>query len=107
MTTLSHERAGVARFHLVLRSKLDALLAEPAARAALRDRRHRQQIAQLWSQIACMRWTTERSLAQLRLGAASGTAGSLARQVRSGRTSMPGLRRPATAAADGSTTSSA
>jgi alkylation response protein AidB-like acyl-CoA dehydrogenase len=79
MTTLSHERAGVARFHLVLRSKLDALLAEPAARGALRDRRHRQRVARLWSQIACMRWTTERSLAQLRLGAAGGTAGSLAK----------------------------
>ena len=79
MTTLSHERAGVARFHLVLRSKLDALLAEPAARRALGDRRNRQRVAQVWSQIACMRWTTERSLAQLRLGAASGTAGSLAK----------------------------
>jgi hypothetical protein len=79
MTTLSHERAGVARFHLVLGSKLDALLAEPAARGALRDRHHRQRVARMWSQIACMRWTTERSLAQLRLGAAGGTAGSLAK----------------------------
>ena len=79
MTTLSHERAGVAPFHLGLRSKLDALLAEPAARRALGDRRRRQRVAHLWSQIACMRWTTERSLAQLRLGAAGGTAGSLAK----------------------------
>jgi len=88
MTTLSHERAGVARFHLVLRSKLDALLAEPTARGALRDHRHRQRIAHLWSQIACMRWTTERSLAQLRPGPSrrgngdrvpDGTAGSLAK----------------------------
>jgi alkylation response protein AidB-like acyl-CoA dehydrogenase len=88
MTTLSHERAGVARFHLVLRSKLDALLAEPAARVALRDRRLRQRIAQIWSQIACMRWTTERSLTQLGPGPSGqghgqpvpgGTAGSLAK----------------------------
>ncbi len=89
MTTLSHERAGVARFHLVLRSKLDALLAEAATRGALRDRRTRQRVTRVWSQIACMRWTTERSLAQLRPGPsgrgrgqrvdASGTAGSLAK----------------------------
>jgi alkylation response protein AidB-like acyl-CoA dehydrogenase len=88
MNTLSHERAGVARLHLALRNKLDALLAEPAAQAALGDRRRRQRVAQVWSQIACMRWTTERSLAQLRSGPTgrgsgqhmpSGTAGSLAK----------------------------
>jgi alkylation response protein AidB-like acyl-CoA dehydrogenase len=79
MTTLSHERAGVARLHLGLRSKLDALVAEPGAAGALRDPRRRQQVAQVWSQIACMRWTTERSLAQLGLGEATGTAGSLAK----------------------------
>lgn len=79
MTTLSHERAGVARLHLSLGRKLDALLAEPEAAAALRDPRHRQRVAQVWSQIACMRWTTGRSLAQLGLGEPTGTAGSLAK----------------------------
>ena len=83
MTTLSHERAGVARLHLGLRSKLDALLAEasrssePSVDGALRDPRRRQEVARVWSQIACMRWMTERSLAQLRLGQPTGTAGSL------------------------------
>jgi alkylation response protein AidB-like acyl-CoA dehydrogenase len=80
MTTLSHERAGVARLHLSLRRKLDALLAEPAARSALAaDPRLRQEAARVATLIACMRWTTERSLAQLRLGEASGTAGSLSK----------------------------
>ena len=37
MTTLSFERAGVARLHLGLSRRLDDLLAEPGAVEALRD----------------------------------------------------------------------
>ncbi|HLH27369.1 MAG TPA: acyl-CoA dehydrogenase family protein, partial [Acidimicrobiales bacterium] len=68
MTTLSFERAGVAKFHLGLQARFDELVA--GARAAgtplspvLRDR-----LARLYSQIACMRWTTSRELAVVGAG---------------------------------------
>lgn len=79
MTTLSHERAGVARLHLGLTRKLADLLAEPGAPAALADPRRRDRVAAIYSRIACMRWMTDRSLAQARQGQPSGTAGSLAK----------------------------
>jgi alkylation response protein AidB-like acyl-CoA dehydrogenase len=78
MTTLSHERAGVARLHLGMAKRLDSLLAEPGARAALADPRVRDRVAAVWSDIACMRMMTERSFAQVRQGVQpSGALGSL------------------------------
>ncbi len=62
-TTLSFERAGVARLHLMLSNKLHDLLADPRADQALTDRRLRDRVARVHSQIACMRWLTERGLA--------------------------------------------
>jgi len=79
MTTLSHERAGVARMHLGLTHKLQSLLAEPAVAGALKDPRHRNRITRIYSQIACMRWMTDRSLEQARHGQPSGPTGSLAK----------------------------
>lgn len=79
MTTLSHERAGVARLHLGLTRKLTSLLAEPAVTAALHRAGPRQQVAELYSRIACMRWLTDRGLAEARRGQPSGTIGSLAK----------------------------
>jgi len=79
MTTLSFERAGVARLHLGLARKLAGLLAEPGAAPALADPRIRDRVAGVYADIACMRWMTDRSLARLRSGQPSGTAGSLAK----------------------------
>ena len=61
-TTLSFERAGVARLHLMLSNKLHDLLADPRVGPALHDRRLRDRVARIHSQIACMRWLTERGL---------------------------------------------
>ncbi len=76
MTTLSHERAGVARLHLGLANKLDDLLADPRAAAGLRDPRLRERLARAYADIACMRYLTERSLAD---PSAAGAGGSLAK----------------------------
>ena len=79
MTTLSFERAGVARLHLGLSRKLARLLAEPRAADALTDPRIRNRVAGIHAEIACMRWMTDRSIAQMRQGQPTGTAGSLAK----------------------------
>jgi len=77
MTTLSFERAGVAKLHLGLSRKLDRLLADPRAAAALDDPRLRDRVASIYSDIACMRWMTNRSLARMRSGQPTGADGSM------------------------------
>lgn len=79
MTTLSYERAGVARLHLGLSRKLDHLLGEPGAAASLRDPKIRDRVASVYADIACMRWMCNRSLAQMRSGQPTGADGSLAK----------------------------
>jgi alkylation response protein AidB-like acyl-CoA dehydrogenase len=77
ITTLSHERAGVARLHLGLAAKLDRLLAQVGT---VTDPRDRDRVARSYSRIATMRWMTDRALAQARAGAQpSATLGSLAK----------------------------
>lgn len=76
MTTLSYERAGVARLHLGLSRKLADLLADTGPVA---DPRRRDTLAGLYSRIACMRWMTDRALAAEREGHPSSTMGSLAK----------------------------
>jgi alkylation response protein AidB-like acyl-CoA dehydrogenase len=76
MTTLSYERTGVARLHLSLANKLDDLLADPRAGDRLRDPRLRERLARIYADIACMRFLTERSLAD---PSAAGAGGSLAK----------------------------
>ena len=76
MTTLSFERAGVARLHLSLANRLDDLLADPRARAGLGDPVLRQRLAGMYAAIRCMRFLTERSLSD---PAAAGAGGSLAK----------------------------
>jgi alkylation response protein AidB-like acyl-CoA dehydrogenase len=85
MTTLSHERAGVARLHLDLARRLDQLLAEPAVAAALRDRRVRDRVAGIHSEIACMGWTVDRGFAAVRAGTAPGAADGSMTKLRWGR----------------------
>ena len=79
MTTLSFERAGVARLHLGLSRKLGNLLSDPAARPSLEDPRIRDRVAGVYADIACMRWMCNRSLAQMRNGQPTGPDGSLAK----------------------------
>ena len=76
MTTLSFERAGVARLHLSLANRLDELLADPRAQAGLRDPVLRQRLAGVFARIRCMRYLTERSFAD---PTAANAAGSLAK----------------------------
>ncbi len=75
MSTLSHERAGVARMHLGLSRKLDHLLRDARHRPSLQDPICRDRVAALYSQIACMRWTTTRDLTALGQGMAPTAAG--------------------------------
>jgi len=77
MTTLGHERAGVARLHLSLASRLDDLLADPRAAEGRRDPLRRDRLARVWAAIRCMRYLTERSLSDPT--AAAGAVGSLAK----------------------------
>jgi alkylation response protein AidB-like acyl-CoA dehydrogenase len=76
MTTLSFERAGVARLHLSLANRLDELLADPRAQEGLRDPVLRQRLAGVFARIRCMRYLTERSFAD---PTAANAAGSLAK----------------------------
>ncbi len=76
MTTLSYERAGVARLHLSLSNRLDELLADPRVHEGLRDPVLRQRFARVFAAIRCMRYLTERSLADT---SAAGAGGSLAK----------------------------
>ena len=78
MATLSHERAGVAKLHLGLSRKLDQLLREARHRPSLQDPIHRDRIAAVYSQIACMRWTTSRDLTALGRGMPPSAAGGSA-----------------------------
>jgi alkylation response protein AidB-like acyl-CoA dehydrogenase len=77
ITTLSHERAGVARLHLSLARRLNDLLADPRARPGLRDPLLRQRLAGVYAAIRCMRYLTERSLSAP--DAVEGAGGSLAK----------------------------
>jgi alkylation response protein AidB-like acyl-CoA dehydrogenase len=77
MTTLSYERAGVARLHLSLARRLDDLLADPRTHAGRQDPVLRERLARIYASIRCMRYLTERSLSDQ--SAAAGAGGSLAK----------------------------
>jgi alkylation response protein AidB-like acyl-CoA dehydrogenase len=77
MTTLSYERAGVARLHLSLARRLSDLLADQRTHAGRKDPVLRERLARIFSSIRCMRYLTERSLSDP--SAAAGAGGSLAK----------------------------
>jgi alkylation response protein AidB-like acyl-CoA dehydrogenase len=80
MTTLSHERAGVARLHLGLSTKFDELLEAVRQRGPVADAVHRDRLAGLYADIACMLYSTSRELAKIvRGGQPSATMGGLAK----------------------------
>ena len=62
MTTLSYERAGVAKFHLSLSARFADLVEETRRSGIEVTPVHRDRLIQLYSRIACLRWTTAREL---------------------------------------------
>jgi alkylation response protein AidB-like acyl-CoA dehydrogenase len=68
MTTLSHERAGVARLHLELSARFEGLLEAARGRGAIRDGAHRDRLARLYADIACLRFFTSRELSTIGQG---------------------------------------
>ena len=80
MTTLSYERAGVARLHLSISGKLERLLADAKGRAAMADPVIRDRLMNIYARVACMRWTTTRELHAIGLGRQpSASMGSIAK----------------------------
>jgi alkylation response protein AidB-like acyl-CoA dehydrogenase len=80
MTTLSHERAGVARLHLGLTARFNDLVAEARQSGVEATSVERDRLAQLYAFISCMRWMTTRELEAVgRGGQPSPAMGSLAK----------------------------
>ena len=68
MTTLSHERAGVARLHLSLGQRFERLVTDAKGLPGLSDPTIRNRLAIVYQRIACMRWTTTRELERVSRG---------------------------------------
>ncbi|HEX3840655.1 MAG TPA: acyl-CoA dehydrogenase family protein [Acidimicrobiales bacterium] len=62
MTTLSHERAGVARFHLVLTARFTELLEDAHRAGVVPTPVQRDRLARLYASIGAMRYMTTREL---------------------------------------------
>ncbi len=62
MTTLGHERAGVAKFHLSLSTRFSELLQDARRSGVVPSPPVRDRLARLFASISCMRWTTTREL---------------------------------------------
>jgi len=87
MTTLSYERAGVAKLHLGLSARFAALLEETRRSGIEVTPYYRDRLAQLYGRIACLRWSTARELEAIgRGGRPSPTMGSLAKLMWAGIT---------------------
>ncbi len=68
MTTLSHERAGVARLHLELSARFTTLLDAARRHGPIEDAVLRDRLARLYAEIACLRYTTSRELSKIGQG---------------------------------------
>jgi hypothetical protein len=68
MTTLSHERAGVARLHLDLARSFESLLEAAHRRGPITDPVQRDLLARLYADIACLRFATSRELTNIGQG---------------------------------------
>jgi hypothetical protein len=80
VTTLSHERAGVARLYLSLSTTFDELLGAARSRGPITNPLHRDRLARLYAAIACIRYSTSRELAKIEQGGQpSATMGGLAK----------------------------
>jgi hypothetical protein len=69
MTTLSHERAGVARLHLGLSREFDHLLRDVHEQQLSVGPVQRDELARIYAEIACMRYSTTRELEKVGAGA--------------------------------------
>jgi alkylation response protein AidB-like acyl-CoA dehydrogenase len=80
VTTLSHERAGVARLYLGLGSTFDELIEAARQRGPITNPLHRDRLAHLYATIACIRYSTTWELAKIdKGGPPSATMGGLAK----------------------------
>jgi alkylation response protein AidB-like acyl-CoA dehydrogenase len=80
MTTLSYERAGVAKLHLGLSARFDELMEETRRSGLTVSAVDRDRLSQLYSRIACLRWSTARELEAVgRGGRPSPAMGSMAK----------------------------
>ena len=80
MTTLSYERAGVAKLHLGLSARFADLMEETRRTGVEVSPVYRDRLAQLYSRIACLRWSTARELEVVgRGGRPSPSMGSMAK----------------------------
>lgn len=87
LTTLSHERAGVAKLHLSLSSRFDELVADARSRGIEPSAVARDRLARLYASISCMRWTTSRELEAIgRGGQPTPAMGSLTKLMWAGAT---------------------
>ncbi|MGH9081123.1 MAG: acyl-CoA dehydrogenase family protein [Acidimicrobiales bacterium] len=78
LTTLSHERAGVAKLHLSLSARFEDLLADARRSGVEATPTTRDRLARLFASISCMRWMTSRELETIgRGGQPSPAMGSL------------------------------
>jgi alkylation response protein AidB-like acyl-CoA dehydrogenase len=78
LTTLSHERAGVAKLHLSLSARFNDLLADARRSGVEPTPTTRDRLARLYASISCMRWMTSRELEAVgRGGQPSAAMGSL------------------------------
>jgi alkylation response protein AidB-like acyl-CoA dehydrogenase len=68
MTTLSYERAGVARLHLSLRDRLHRLMDDAKGLPAMSDPVIRDRLMAIYARIATMGWTTTRELQAIGAG---------------------------------------
>jgi alkylation response protein AidB-like acyl-CoA dehydrogenase len=68
MSTLTHERVGTITYGILLRHKLDALLAHPLPQDEVRRRVIQQQIGDLWTRIQLIRLTAARTLTKTARG---------------------------------------
>jgi 3-oxocholest-4-en-26-oyl-CoA dehydrogenase alpha subunit len=68
MTTLSYERAGVARLHLSLRDRLNRLMDDAKGLPAMSDPVIRDRLMAIYARIATMGWTTTRELQAIGAG---------------------------------------
>ena len=62
LTTLSHERAGVAKLHLSLSNRFDELLEAARRRGIEPTPTTRDRLVRLFASISCLRWTASREL---------------------------------------------
>ena len=81
MTTLAHERGGVASLHLGFRAKIRRLVADAAAVGALDDPVKRQALTSVYLEGELLKLISDRAISGALHGRATGPEGSIAKLV--------------------------